>query len=77
MGDSVACPVCNRDFKKEDIEDHVNKCLFLNTQTERSSSKRMGSGSFLKSASPKEKRIKLENNAGRSQSGKFNEVNIL
>lgn len=25
------CPVCNKHFLKENIETHVNKCLFLNT----------------------------------------------
>ncbi|KAI8428104.1 hypothetical protein MSG28_002371 [Choristoneura fumiferana] len=73
MDDSVACPVCNREFKKENIEDHVNKCLFLNTQTEKGPSKRMGSGSLLKIASPKEKRIKLENNAGTIQTSMLTE----
>ncbi|XP_063529375.1 ATPase WRNIP1-like isoform X2 [Cydia strobilella] len=60
MDGSVACPVCNREFKKDQIEDHVNKCLFLNTQPEKSAAKRMGS--FFNSISPKEKRLKTENN---------------
>ncbi|XP_047987017.1 ATPase WRNIP1-like isoform X2 [Leguminivora glycinivorella] len=59
MDGSVACPVCNREFRKDQIEDHVNKCLFLNTQPEKSVTKR--TGSFFNSVSPKEKRIKTEN----------------
>ncbi|XP_063358316.1 ATPase WRNIP1-like [Cydia amplana] len=60
MDGSVTCPVCNREFKKDQIEDHVNKCLFLNTQPEKNAAKRMGS--FFNSISPKEKRLKTENN---------------
>lgn len=26
------CPICDNNFKKEEIEIHVNKCIFLNTQ---------------------------------------------
>ncbi|CAG4998202.1 unnamed protein product [Parnassius apollo] len=33
--ETVSCPVCNRDFEKITIEEHVNKCLFLNTLAER------------------------------------------
>ncbi|RVE48811.1 hypothetical protein evm_006585 [Chilo suppressalis] len=42
MADSnnlIVCPVCNREFKKEVIEEHVNKCLFLNASGQ-SASKR-------------------------------------
>lgn len=40
--DSVQCPVCDRQFSQSIIEAHVNKCIFLNTQTE-TSLKRGGS----------------------------------
>ncbi|KAL0894962.1 hypothetical protein ABMA27_013453 [Loxostege sticticalis] len=54
----ISCPVCNREFKQELIEEHVNKCLFLNTP-EQSGCKR--DSSFLKkSISPVEKRLKLD-----------------
>lgn len=55
---SISCPICNKDFEKELIENHVNKCLFLNTP-EQGSSKRNHSH-LRKSQSPFEKRIKLE-----------------
>ncbi|KAJ2953785.1 hypothetical protein O0L34_g1412 [Tuta absoluta] len=51
-----ACPVCNREFKQEAIEEHVNKCLFLNTQPEQSSTKRAGPPDNM---FPQEKRLKL------------------
>ncbi|KAL0849406.1 hypothetical protein ABMA28_013703 [Loxostege sticticalis] len=54
----ISCPVCNREFQQELIEEHVNKCLFLNTP-EQSGCKR--NSSFLKkSISPVEKRLKLD-----------------
>lgn len=54
----ISCPVCNREFQQELIEEHVNKCLFLNTP-EQSGCKR--DSSFLKkSISPVEKRLKLD-----------------
>lgn len=30
----LSCPVCDKQFEKEVIEQHVNKCLFLNTLSE-------------------------------------------
>lgn len=51
--DTIPCPVCNRQFPPKLVEEHVNKCLFLNTQT---SSKR--DGSHLQAVSPQEKRFK-------------------
>ncbi|XP_045513585.1 ATPase WRNIP1-like [Pieris brassicae] len=32
--DLFQCPVCERQFSQSIIETHVNKCIFLNTQTE-------------------------------------------
>ncbi|CAG9098376.1 unnamed protein product [Plutella xylostella] len=51
--DTIPCPVCNRQFPPKLVEEHVNKCLFLNTQT---TSKR--DGSHLQAVSPQEKRFK-------------------
>lgn len=31
---SVSCPVCSKVFDKSLIEEHVNRCLFLNTSEE-------------------------------------------
>ena len=28
---TISCPICNNFFKKTVIEEHANKCLFLNT----------------------------------------------
>lgn len=55
---TVSCPVCGKAFEKKIVEEHVNKCLFLNT-SENTNSKR--SSSYLNSVSPCEKRIKVEN----------------
>ncbi|XP_050361824.1 ATPase WRNIP1-like [Nymphalis io] len=38
----ISCPVCNRLYEKQSIENHVNKCIFLNTLSE-NNSKRDGS----------------------------------
>ena len=32
--DILLCPVCEKEFEKEVIEQHVNKCLFLNSLSE-------------------------------------------
>lgn len=38
----VICPVCDRLYEKQNIEKHVDKCIFLNTLPEKSP-KRVGS----------------------------------
>lgn len=40
--DVLSCPVCDKKFQKEVIEQHVNKCLFLNSLSS-NQSKRNGS----------------------------------
>lgn len=55
----VACPVCDKMFDQNVIEDHVNKCLFLKTTEKSTNIKR--SSSHLNTVSPNEKRIKMEN----------------
>lgn len=52
---TVNCPICNRSFENTEIEEHVNKCLFLNS-CEKSNSKRQGQQLL----SPNEKRKKVE-----------------
>lgn len=63
QGHIITCPVCNREFQYNVIEEHVNKCLFL-TQNEKigdkSTSKR--SSSHLGSGIPDDKRRKFSNN---------------
>lgn len=54
----VPCPICGKSFEKHVVEEHVNKCLFLNT-SENNKLKR--SSSLLSNISPK--RIKVENKA--------------
>lgn len=34
------CPVCNKEVKLSEIESHVDRCLFLNSDVKRSSVKR-------------------------------------
>lgn len=55
---TVSCPICDKSFEKNVIEDHANKCLFLNT-SEKSSSKR--NSSHFNTISPNEKRVKMNN----------------
>lgn len=31
---TISCPICNKKFMKSVIEEHANKCLFLNTSEE-------------------------------------------
>lgn len=31
---SISCPICNKVFEKNVVEEHVNKCLFLNSSEE-------------------------------------------
>ncbi|KAJ0181997.1 hypothetical protein K1T71_002719 [Dendrolimus kikuchii] len=57
--DQVLCPVCNRGFEKLLIEEHVNKCLFLNVNTNAPNSKR--SNCTESKFSPQEKRVKFDN----------------
>ncbi|KAM3964813.1 ATPase WRNIP1 [Aphomia sociella] len=57
---SITCPVCNKEFKKEVIEEHVNKCLFLNTPEHSTSNNYKRNSTHLKTISPGEKKIKLE-----------------
>lgn len=56
---SVPCPVCDRKFRSEVIEDHVNKCIFLNTQTKSSTKRNITHLDPL--TSPQEKRVKISN----------------
>ncbi|XP_045785658.1 ATPase WRNIP1-like [Maniola jurtina] len=52
--DKVFCPVCKREYDKEIIEKHVNKCLFLNVDV----SKR--NGSHFDENCSQQKRIKID-----------------
>lgn len=60
VSDTIACPVCCRQFEPGLIEEHVNKCLFLNTETIAEQSQQKRCGIHLKSPFSQEKRIKLE-----------------
>lgn len=51
------CPICSREFETNKIEEHVNKCLFLNTQNDLMKRK---SGINVKD-SPPEKKVKIDN----------------
>ncbi|XP_063838547.1 ATPase WRNIP1-like [Ostrinia nubilalis] len=62
---SISCPVCSREFQQELIEEHVNKCLFLNTP-EQSGCKR-DSPFHKKNSSHIEKRIKLDSCTSQQQ----------
>lgn len=62
--DSVACPVCSRRFEQELIEEHVNKCLFLNTDAIAEQSQLKRCGAHLKSPISEQKRIKLGSTSG-------------
>ncbi|KOB70248.1 Werner helicase interacting protein [Operophtera brumata] len=57
---TVSCPICGKSFEKNVVEEHVNKCLFLNS-SDNINSKR--SSFHLNSVSPNEKRVKVENKA--------------
>lgn len=66
MSDSSAtipCPVCERQFPKATVEEHVNKCLFLNSLTGQGSSNNKRDGSHFDFVSPREKRLKLNGNS--------------
>lgn len=56
----VPCPVCNRDFEKELIENHVNRCLFLNTPDQSTSSYKRDSSHLQQRKSPFDKRAKFD-----------------
>ncbi|CAH2104315.1 unnamed protein product [Euphydryas editha] len=51
----VSCPVCDRFYEKQNIEKHVNKCIFLNTIPEKSPKR---DGSHLED-NTQQKKIKL------------------
>lgn len=59
ISDPVPCPVCCRQFEQGLIEEHVNKCLFLNTVSVDEQSQLKRCGTHLKSPFSQEKRIKL------------------
>ncbi|CAG9784259.1 unnamed protein product [Diatraea saccharalis] len=62
MADSntpISCPVCCREFKRDIIEEHVNKCIFLNTP-EDSVSKRVNTSSVT--TSPKRRKLNSTSN---------------
>lgn len=72
--DSIPCPICNKFYVKNIIEEHVNKCLFLNTSEQNSpkqgrseinSSKR--SSSHLNNVSSQEKRTRISISASSSK----------
>lgn len=56
---SIPCPVCNRSFENNIIEEHVNKCLFLNVDSNAPHTKR--SNYALSKFSPQQKRVKINN----------------
>ncbi|XP_013182885.2 ATPase WRNIP1 [Amyelois transitella] len=56
----VICPICNKHFQQNIIEEHVNKCLFLNTEDINNTPSSKRNGSHLKNLTPKDKKIKLE-----------------
>ncbi|XP_075992533.1 ATPase WRNIP1-like [Anticarsia gemmatalis] len=70
----IPCPVCNKNFDKNSIEEHVNKCLFLNTseenknRTEISSGKR--SSSHLNNSASHEKRSRMSTSPSASHTMK-------
>ncbi|XP_014361572.2 ATPase WRNIP1 [Papilio machaon] len=54
----ISCPVCNREFRNEAIENHVNKCLFLlNSQMEKTFKR---DNSHLKENQFSPKRLKVD-----------------
>ncbi|XP_049868211.1 ATPase WRNIP1-like [Pectinophora gossypiella] len=71
LSELINCPVCNREFEKDVIQEHVNKCLFLNTQPEPSSSKR--TGFHLQSPVSQDKRVKLSSASSNTLSRKVKE----
>ncbi|CAH2231750.1 ATPase WRNIP1-like [Pararge aegeria] len=56
--DKILCPVCNKEFDKEIIEIHVNKCIFLHSLTLDKLSKR--NGSDFEEIGSQQKRIKMD-----------------
>lgn len=72
---AVPCPICNKMFEKPVIEEHVNKCLFLNSsegstlkpnKVEQVNSKR--NSSHLNNSSFQEKRPRISISPGSSKS---------
>lgn len=51
----VICPVCDRFYEKQNIEKHVDKCIFLNTLPEKNPKR---GGSHLEE-NTQQKKIKL------------------
>ncbi|KAF9804106.1 hypothetical protein SFRURICE_020534 [Spodoptera frugiperda] len=74
---AVPCPICNKMFEKPVIEEHVNKCLFLNSsegstlkpnKVEQVNSKR--NSSHLNNSSFQEKRPRISISPGSSKAEK-------
>lgn len=75
---SIPCPICNKIFDKCVVEDHVNKCLFLNTSEHKMKPNRIEinkskrSNAHLNYTTSIEKRTKIDTNASttkKAQSG--------
>lgn len=52
----VVCPICNKDYLSSEIDFHVNKCIFLNSQEASSVANKR---SFYDDPSPS-KRVRID-----------------
>lgn len=73
MSDTSSCPICDKEFPNQDIEVHVNKCIFLNTYDETRESgpnkSKRNFGVFQRSPADI-KKAKLDSAAGKSSAKK-------
>ncbi|CAB3250275.1 unnamed protein product [Arctia plantaginis] len=72
---TIPCPICNKDFDKSAIQEHANKCLFLNTSEQSQFNQKRHelfnnakrSSSHLKNTNSLEKRTRLSTSPSSSK----------
>lgn len=73
----VSCPVCSKVFDKSLIEEHVNRCLFLNASEENNSKQNPKRSSSHLLLPTQEKRARISTSPSSSKSVVNNIHNII
>lgn len=81
---TISCPICNKDFKQAVIEEHANKCLFLNTseksklkplkQNKEDQPNHKRNSSHFNETSLQEKRLRISTSPSSAKSAVSNKI---
>jgi hypothetical protein len=72
IDDGMSCPICYKKYPATEIENHANKCIFLNSGENDGTSKKRGGD--RKETSPAMKRQKMDCHAGQDRSLQYHSV---